>query len=83
MRATIILCSIGHKCFLKKRSSPVVRGIEFSIIAHSRLLQRKGREPQMGKKSYVRLRSRRLPISGLDKNLFEGRLTMYAVVSSF
>ena len=51
MRATIILWSIGHKCFpKKKRSSPVVRDIELSIIEHSRLLQRKEREPQMGEK---------------------------------
>ena len=34
----------------KKRPLPVVRGIELSIIAHSRLLQRKGREPQMREK---------------------------------
>ena len=50
MRATIILWSIGHKCFPKKKVFTVVRGIELSIIAHSRLLQRKGRKSQMGEK---------------------------------
>ena len=52
MRAEIILWSIGHKCLpkKKKRFSPVVRDIELSIIAHSRLLQRKEKEPQMGGK---------------------------------
>ena len=60
MRATVILRSIGHKCFpkkkKKKRSSPVVR-----VIAHSLASKNSKRAADGRQKSHMRLRSRRLP----------------------
>ena len=66
MRATIILRSIDHKYFQKKRSSPVVRGIDLSIIPHSPASKNSKRAADGRQKSHMRLRSRRLPTSGLD-----------------
>ena len=65
MRATIILRSIDHKCFPKKKmSSPVVRGIDLSIISHSPASKNSKRAADGRQKSHMRLRSRGLPTSG-------------------
>ena len=68
MRATVILRSIGHECFpkkKKKRSSPVVRVIDLSIISHSLASKNSKRAADGRKKSHMRLRSRGLLTSGL------------------
>ena len=70
MRARIILRSIGHKCFpkkkKKKRSSPVFRVIDLSIISHSLASKNSKRAADGRQKSHMRLRSRGLPTYDLS-----------------
>ena len=68
MRARIILRSMGHKCFpkKKKRSSPVVRVIDLSIISYSLASKNSKRAADGRQKSHMRLRSRGLPTYGLE-----------------